>query len=179
MTSGRHAVDSTAGFAKDITVMIFLFLAAGVLAYGVFWWLFSRGDAGIAVTTTIGFSTQATQVAPPTTVAVVTTVTEPTTTTTLTGPRAPSEVRVLVLNSTEVSGVAAALAETLDAAGYETLVPGNYLGEVETSKIWFRAGFNAEALEIGQYIPDATPELNPDISAEADVVVVIGPTYQR
>lgn len=179
MTGGRHVVGSAAGLAKDIAVMIFLFLAAGILAYGVFWWVFSRGDTGVADTTAIGPSTQATLVVPTTTPAAITTSPETTTTTTLVGPRAPSEIRVLVLNSIGVSGIAAALTETLGTAGYQTLPPDNYVGEMETSKIWFRAGFNAEALEIGQYIPDAIPELNPDIPATADVVVVIGPTYQR
>jgi hypothetical protein len=98
--------------------------------------------------------------------------------TTIASLRDPSEVTVQVLNAVGRAGIAATLTEALAAGGYQTLVPDNYPEAVETSKVWFREGFQAEALELARFVPDAEVELNDGIGTEADIVVILGPTYE-
>lgn len=176
MTKGKHSSAPTGALVRDLAVMAVLFVAAGTLAFGVIWWFQNRTDDTQTAGTT-GVSTTSSPVstgpivttAPPTTAPAVTETTSPPL-------RAPSEVTVLVLNAVGRAGIAGTLTEALAAGGYQTLVPDNYTGAVETSKVWFREGFQAEALELARFVPDAQVELNDGID-EADIVVILGPTY--
>lgn len=178
MTKGKHSSAPTGALVRDLAVMAVLFVAAGTLAFGVIWWFQNRTDDNQAVGTT-GVSTTSSPVstgpivttAPPTTSPVATETTSPPL-------RAPSEVTVLVLNAVGRAGIAGTLTEALAAGGYQTLVPDNYPDAVETSKVWFREGFQAEALELARFVPDAEVELNDEIGPEADIVVILGPTYE-
>lgn len=176
MSKGKHSSAPTGALVRDLAVMAVLFVAAGTLAFGVIWWFQNRADDGPAVIeTTETTATSPTSsgpvvtTAPPTTTPVVTETTSPSL-------RDPSEVTVLVRNAVGRAGIAATLTEALAAAGYQTLVPDNFTGAVETSKVWFRTGFQAEALELARFVPDAAVELNDDIAA--DIVVILGPTYE-
>lgn len=178
MNKGKHASGPTGALIRDLAVMAFLFVAAGTLAFGFIWWLQGRGETSTttsqpaATETTIANSPVTTN--PPTPL----TTTAPAPTTTVVQLRPTSEVRVIVLNAVGRAGIAGSLTDALNAAGYDTLAPDNYIGTLEVSKVWFSEGFNAEALELAQFVPDAEIELNPDVAAAADIVVVLGPTYQ-
>lgn len=178
MTKGKHSSAPTGALIRDLAVMAVLFVAAGTLAFGVIWWFQNRTDDNQTVNTTAATTTSSpvssapiVTTAPPTTAPVVTE-------TTSSPLRAPSEVTVLVLNAVGRAGIAGTLTEALAAAGYQTLVPDNYTGPVDTSKVWFREGFQAEAFELARFVPDAQVELNGDLGTEADVVVILGPTYE-
>lgn len=183
MSKGRYAAHQSGAFIRDLTVMLLLFIAAGTLAFGVIYWIQQRGAdiGGDSSTLPVAASTPTT-ISPPTTgttaTTAPTTTAPPTTDTTTAAIRPNSEVRVLVLNAVGRPGIAGSLSETLAAAGYLVDIPGNYTGELERSKVWFKDGFTAEALEIAQYVPDADIELNPDTGAEADIVIVLGSTYE-
>ncbi len=178
MTKGKHASGPTGALIRDLAVMAFLFVAAGTLAFGFIWWLQGRGSTPEPPSTTSTVlssgestgTTPATTSPPPPTSALVTTTTQPPV-------RPPSEVQVLVLNAVGRAGIAGSLTDALAAAGYETLPPDNYSGTLEVSKVWFSEGFNAEAHELAAFVPDADVELNPETAAAADIVVVLGPTY--
>ncbi len=180
MSKGRYAARQSGAFIRDLTVMLFLFVAAGTLAFGVIYWIQQRGagSGGDSSTLPVAVSITTTTSPPTTETTISTTTTPPTTETTTAAIRPNSEVRVLVLNAVGRPGIAGSLSETLAAAGYLVDIPDNYTGELERSKVWFKDGFTAEALEIAQYVPDADIELNPDTGAEADIVIVLGPTYE-
>jgi hypothetical protein len=178
MTKGKHSSAPTGALVRDLAVMAVLFVAAGTLAFGVIWWFQNRADDNQAVGST-GVTTTSSPVstgpivttAPPTTAPVVTETTSPPL-------RAPSEITVQVLNAVGRAGIAGNLTQALAASGYQTLEPDNYTGAVETSKVWFRQGLEAEAFELARFVPDAEVELNDEIGPEADIVVILGPTYE-
>jgi hypothetical protein len=88
-------------------------------------------------------------------------------------------VRVLVLNAVGVTGLAAEVTERLDDLGYQTITPANYQPTLEQTRVWYHAGFAPEAFEVaGAVVPDALIEENPDLTADADIVVVLGASYQ-
>lgn len=178
MTKGKHSSAPTGALVRDLAVMAVLFVAAGTLAFGVIWWFQNRTDDNQAAGTT----SVATTPSPVSSGPIVTTAppaTTPVVTETTSLPlRAPSEITVLVLNAVGRAGIAGTLTEALAAGGYQTLVPGNYTGVLETSKVRFRQGFQAEARELARFVPDAEVELNDDIDSEADIVVILGPTYE-
>lgn len=98
------------------------------------------------------------------------------------GAREPSEVTVIVLNSTRTAGIAATRSDTLSQAGYNALEPTNATtGELETTTIYATEDAQADAEVIRDLLamPDATIEEKPEdslggASADADVVVVLG-----
>lgn len=178
MSKGRYASPRAGAFLRDLVVMLFLFVAAGTLAFGAIYWIQQRGADAAPATESTSTSTTVTTRPPPTTAPETSTTVVATTVTTVPSLRPNSQVRVLVLNAVGRSGIAGELSATLTEAGYVVDTPDNYSGELERSKVWFKQGFTAEALEIAQYVPDADVELNPDSQAEADIVIVLGPTYQ-
>lgn len=97
------------------------------------------------------------------------------TTTTTTGPRPPAEVRVLALNAARVSGVAGAMTERLEVAGYTTLTPGN-APQRQQSLVGCREGFEQEAeiLVSATGLPAELGDPGDLLAADADCVVVIG-----
>ncbi len=83
----------------------------------------------------------------------------------------------MVLNSTNRSGIAADLAETLADVGYQTLEPENWQTPFSVSRIWYVAGFDAEANVIARYVAsDAIVELFQGVT-QADIIIVIGASY--
>lgn len=187
---GKHVASGSSAFIRDLVVMGVGIVVVGVLLYGGLSLLASLGSdddalAGDtttstteATTTTLpdGSTTTATTEASTTT---TTTTTESTTTTTLPLPRPPAEVTVLVLNSTDRSGVAGALTTSLGEAGYRTLQPDNYEPTLDQSRVWYVGDFAPEAADIAaEFVPDALiePYEGPDLGA--DVVVVLGVGYE-
>ena len=87
----------------------------------------STTTSSSSTTTTTAPTTTTTTTQPTTTTTTApTTTTSSTTTTTIPEVRQPSEVVVLVLNSTNVVRMAARLTATLDGLGYQTIEPDNY-----------------------------------------------------
>ena len=102
------------------------------------------------------------------------------------GPRQPSEVAVLVLNSGGPTGSAGGTSTTLSNAGYNMGAADNAAtrGAAETV-VYFQEGFQVEAdavasvLGLGEDAVGAIPETAPGPGADtADVVVVLGADWQ-
>ncbi len=131
-------------------------------------------------TTTTSAPTTTTTAAPTTTTTAPTTTTSSTTTTTVPEVRQPSEVVVLVLNSTNVVRMAARLTATLEGLGYQTIEPDNYDPLLETSRIWYVDGFALEAEALLEQVPDAIVEPIPtDVTPQADITVVLGASFSE
>jgi LytR cell envelope-related transcriptional attenuator len=136
------------------------------------------GDPPATTTTTAATSTSSTvSTTTSTTVQSTTTTSAPTTSTTV-AVRPPSEVRVLVLNSIGVDGLASQVTARLSDLGYNTLPPDNYTPLLERTRVWYVPGFEAEAFVLAAEFPDAQIEQNPDLAVDADVVVVLGDSYE-
>lgn len=106
-----------------------------------------------------------------------------TTQTTVALPHDPSQVKVLVLNGSGKSGVAKTAADTLKAANYTTLDPGNASSTVSASVVYFVPGYDADAQavagKLGLPPTTATAMPNPPPPAlgdtkDANVVVLVG-----
>jgi len=98
------------------------------------------------------------------------------------GAREPSEVTVLVLNSTRIADIAGNNTETLIQAGYTTLEPANATtGELAMTTVYATSDAQADAEVIRSLLGFTEAELAemPEqslggASADADVVVVLG-----
>ena len=178
---GRHLADSSAGFYKDLAVMILGILLVGAAVFLVLYFAFGAGDS-VSSTTSVPAATTLAEVT--TTTAEVTTTTAPTpsttTTTTTTVPvRPPAEVRVVVLNSAGLIGAAGRLTAVLADEGYQTLQAGDYQPEQDPSRIWYLEGFSVEANALLEYLPGALVEEIPDAAVlpGVDVILVLGVGY--
>ncbi len=102
---------------------------------------------------------------------------------TTSGLRPPSQVRVLVLNGANISGVAQAVSDQLKAKGYQVATPDNASDQNETVA-YYKPGFQGEATVVAQEVsPNAFAEelTDPPLFAgteNVDVVVVIGLEYK-
>lgn len=161
-------------------------LVVAALVFGALWVLTSLGDddTSVAATTTTQASSSTSSAGSSSTTSSTTTTVPSTTTTaasttTTVTVRAPADIRVLVLNGKGVQGLAAGVTEELDALGYQMLEPDNH-PSLDRTRVWYREGFGAEALDLGASFPDALVEFNPDVGVEwdADIVVVLGATYE-
>jgi hypothetical protein len=184
---GRHVATGSSAFIRDLVVMAVGIVIVGVLLYGglsLFAGLGSDDDpAAAGVTTSSTETTVRTQ--PSSTVSSVSTVSTTTTsapeeetTTTVVEVRPPSEVTVVVLNSTGTSGIAGALTTSLSEAGYQTLQADNFAPTLDQSAVWYLGDFAPEAAEVqAEFVSDATiaPYEGPDLGA--DVIVVLGASY--
>ena len=179
---GRHSADSSAGFYKELGVMILGILLVGAAVFLVLYFTLGDGDV---VSPSSSSPPATTLVEVTTTTATTTTIAAPTTsmpsttstTTSTTVPvRAPSEVRVLVLNSIRVAGAAGRLTSILSDEGYKTLQAADYQSEQDPSRIWYQEGFSVEANALLEYLPGALVEEIPetDLGSGADVVLVLG-----
>jgi hypothetical protein len=168
---GKHAAPSRSHFYRDLAVF-----AGGTLIIGAVVYLGLTALAGSpsTTTTTTAPPTTTTTTAPPTTAS--TTTTSPTTTTIVLRP--PAEVRVRVLNAIGVAGLAREVSDRLAALGYQMQTPDNYQPSLDQTRIWYAEGFEAEAFELAVEFPDARVERNPDLNIDADIVVVIGESYE-
>lgn len=185
MAKGRHvSSDRQGAFLRDSVIMGVGILIVAALTYGAIW-LFqdfrdgSDDPVAVDTTTTSTVATTATT-EPPTTSSTVTTTTQATTTTTepVIEVRPPEEVTVLVLNSIGTPGLAGRVTELLTDQGYDTLEADNYQPELDQSRVWYKDGYGPEALDLAANFPDAITERNDEAAPEADIVVVLGSSYE-
>ena len=184
---GRHVSRGSSRFLRDLGVMLLGILIVGVLVFGGMW-AFTRGSerpsptsSSTSTSGSVAAPTVSTVASSTTTVVSTTTTSTATTTSqaTTTAVRDPSEITVLVLNAVGTPGVAGRLTDQLAAAGYQTLEPANYQPRLPQSRVWYREGFGAEAFEVAAWVPDALVELNEDTETDADIVIVLGASYQE
>ena len=188
---GRHASDDRRRFRRDLRRAGLLALGALVVVIGAT--LAARtliggstdgepAEGGSEVTAarttsppTTGVTTTAAPVtAPPTTVAPTTTTTEPA----RPPVRAPEQTGVLVLNATSVAGLAGRLTDQLAGLGYRTVPPDNHSENLDTSVIWYVAGYDREAAVLSEQVPDAELALFPGDAPRAPITVVLGAGYR-
>ncbi len=192
---GRHAEPGLGRFTKELTSFALRLLVVAIVFFGAVWLLVTQlpewlgGDDGEATATTAPSSTQPTVpgtssvldtriTAPPTTTTFpLTSTLPPTTTTTAPAERAPADVVVLVLNSTNRSGLAASATARLDELGYQTLEPDNSTPTLSASQVLFAPTFSLEAYTLAAQFPDGEVLPNPDADPPADIVVILGTSY--
>lgn len=188
MARGRHASKSgQSAFLRDAAIMAVGIVIVAALMYGILWliqsWRSPDPLPGAAPTTQVveSTTTASTLAATTTTVAPTTTTTSTTTTTTVPviESRPPGDVTVLVLNSVGTAGLAGRVTELLSGLGYNTLEPDNYEPRLEQSLIWYKEGFGPDAQDLAANFPDAITEFNPDGLPEADIVVLLGASYEE
>lgn len=187
MARGKHASRSgQSAFMRDATIMGVGIVIVAALMYGILWliqsWrepdpLPSSSETTLVVETTAAPATSASTSS--TTVPTTTTTTAPTTTVPVIEVRPPEEVTVLVLNSIGTTGLAGRVTEKLAALGYDMLEPDNFEPQLEQSTIWYKPGFGPDANDLAANFPDAVTELNPDELSEADIVVLLGASYEE
>jgi hypothetical protein len=170
---------------RDAAIMGVGIIIVAALMYGILWLIQSwrspdllpaGSETTLVVETTVAPATSAstTTTAAPTT----TTTAAPTTTVPVIEVRPPGEVTVLVLNSVGTSGLAGRVTEKLAALGYDMLEPDNFEPLLEQSKIWYKPGFGPDANDLAANFPDAVTEFNPDELPEADIVVLLGASFE-
>ncbi|MBX3284237.1 MAG: LytR C-terminal domain-containing protein [Actinobacteria bacterium] len=175
MTAPEHRAGGLDANARGIAVLVVAVLIGLLL-------LWKAGDTGSSEVTTSG--------ATPSTVdtsGLESTTTLPgsdtTTTTADTGGegRPPAEVKVVVLNGSGKSGVAASNSEAIGQKGYTMLTPGNAAARSSTTAVYYAEGYQTEAEAVAAALgktPDIvvakpTTSLGPN-SDTANVVVVLG-----
>lgn len=180
---GKHVGSGNGPFYRDLTMMIGSIIVIGA---AVFFLLFLIADGSTpASTAPAAVETSPTSTQPTTTTAPSTTTTAPSTTATApstTEPLTPpEEIRVAVLNSSEIDGAAGRLAAQLDDAGYQTVPVGDYDPPINPSRIWHRSCFTAEANLLLDFIPDAAvqPLPRPGLEPDADVIIILGAEYEE
>lgn len=99
--------------------------------------------------------------------------------------RAPSEVKVLVANGSDVNGAAGVQTNALKALGYVTANPGN-AARVPATVVYFTTGYEGEAAALAaaigapatavQALPTPAPV---DDMALSNVLVVLGPDLAK
>ncbi len=189
MAKGRHASDNKAPFIRDLAIMALVIVVVAMVVFGAISFLvnvfgddtpLASGSSSTTTTTELPATSSTTTTRPTTTSTTrASTTTTSTTAATVTTIRDNAEVRVLVLNSTGISGLAGRLSEALAELGYDMATPDNYPEALEQSRIWYAEGYGAEALELGAQIPDALTEKLEDAELDADIVVVLGASYEE
>ena len=187
MARGRHASRSgQSAFLRDAAIMGVGIVIVAALMYGILWliqtWRSPDPLPGASETTQVVDSATTTTIrTSTTTTAAPTTTTTSTTTTTVPviESRPPEDVTVLVLNSVGTAGLAGRVTERLADLGYDMLEPDNYEPRLEQSLIWYKEGFGPDAQDLAANLPDAVIEFNPDGLPEADIVVLLGASYEE
>ena len=183
MAKGRHAADASGTFYRDLAMMILGILVVGAAVFLLLFVLAGDGTSSVTSTSVAAVETTTTLEPAPTTTSttIATTTTAAETTTTLIPVRPPEEVRVAVLNSLGIAGIAGRFTQVLADAGYQTLPPDDFDPEQDPSRIWYREGYSLEANELLQFLPGALVEPLPDdeLQPGADVVVVLGTGYEE
>ena len=179
---GRHASPAKPRFYRDLLTMVGGILLVAIIAYlgmDAFFGTQTSGsiDTTAAVAATTAAVTTTTGATTTSTTASLTTTTG--TTTTAATLRDPTEIQVRVLNGVGTAGLAAAVSAELQGLGYQMLDPGDYSPTLDQSRVWYSEGFEGEAFELAAEFPDAQVEqANAEIDAEADIVVVLGESYE-
>ena len=181
--SGRHAAPVGRNFYRDLATMVGAIIVVAIIVYGLLWFFAGRDNSPPPTTTAaqavVSTTDQATTTRELTTRPTSASTTEATTTTAV-ALRTPEEVRVLVLNAVGVTGLASEVTADLQGFGYQVLTPSNYQPALEQSRVWYGPAFEAEAFELaGVAFPDALVELNNELTADADIVVILGASYER
>lgn len=198
MSRGRHARRSGPGFYRDALFLVAGILVVGALVFGgLSLWAGGRDADPPGPTATVPETeverttstvTTSTTTTTSTTLSESTSTTRPpetTTSTVTTTPTtdavAPSETRVVVLNSIGVTGLAGELSAELADLGYQMAEADNYTPELADTTIFHGEGFAAEAQALVEAVPDATVAPDPELADTwgVDVVVVIGRSYQE
>jgi hypothetical protein len=94
----------------------------------------------------------------------------------------PSEVKVVVLNGSGLTGVAKSTSETVGGKGYQMLDPSNAAaGRVEATTVYYSEGYQSEAAAIAELLGKTADSVGPKPtqslgtgSDKANVVVVLG-----
>lgn len=95
----------------------------------------------------------------------------------------PASVRVMVLNGTQVNGLAQQVTDTLSGKGYGTSQPNTFSSDqtLQTTTVQYRAGHATDARQVAKDLglqSSAAQPINADVSAAApetaDVIVVTG-----
>jgi hypothetical protein len=103
--------------------------------------------------------------------------------TTVTVPlRAPSQVKVLVANGTEVNGLAGRVAATLHTKGYQTLTPTDSVQKPSTTSIYFEPSYSSDAAALATALGlpatavQAMPQPPPvsDLPKTTNILVLVG-----
>ncbi len=193
---GRHASEDLSRFRRDRNRLLLLGLAALLVAAGAV--LIARAlsgrsdiadqasppvteptnDISEATPTTQALGSTTTMTIPTTTAAPTTTV-PPEPTTTLQPVQAPESLTVLVLNSTQVAGLAGRLTDRLSLLGYRTLEASNHPTPLDVSVVWYIEGFEREAGVLSESIPDANLEPFAGDDPQAHLTVVLGASYRE
>jgi len=177
---GKHASKSSRAFYRDLLIMTLGILLVGAAVFLLLYLLAGDPTSEAADTTTSNPPTTGVEAA--STTEPVTTTTTATSTTPATVPlRLPSEVRVMVFNSIELSGAAGRFTQELADAGYQTLPAGDLDPEYDPSRIWYREGFSAEANVLLALLPGAAvePLPDPEMAPGSDLIVVLGIGYEE
>ncbi|UCG40675.1 MAG: LytR C-terminal domain-containing protein [Acidimicrobiia bacterium] len=188
---GQHLAPGRGRFYWELTRYVIAWAAVVGALVGVFWlisnllpaWL-ETTDTTAAAPTTVTAAPESTTSVPEsttTTVAESTTTTSSTTTTTVPPVRPVEETWVLVLNSTNRSGLAGGATGVLGEAGYLTLVPDNYPTTLEATRILHAEGLGLEAAQLAaSFFPDAEVLLDTEglTAADPDLVVILGLDYE-
>ena len=189
---GKHAAAGYARFTRELTSFAMRLLVVAVLFFGAIFvlvtyvpdWLGNDGDEAVAqpsvestTTTTEGSpsSVLGSTVSQPSTTS-TSTVPE-TTTTTVPVERPAADVTVLVLNSTDRSGLAATATAVLADLGYQTVEPTNSTPTLSDSQIQYAPGFGVEAYTLAGQFPDGEVVEYPTADPPADIVVILGTSY--
>ncbi|HLU32309.1 MAG TPA: LytR C-terminal domain-containing protein [Acidimicrobiia bacterium] len=192
---GRHSRRSGMTFYRDALLLIGGIVLVGAIVFGglSLWAGSSNDDPGGGsttvttdpqnTTTTTSPATTTTPTSADTSVADTTgTTTAPTAPeTTVRQARPPGDVRVIVLNSIGVTGLAAEVSQQLADVGYQMGQADNYTPELSDTMIFHADGFAIEAVQLAESIPDGTVASDPELTSEwgVDIVVVIGRSYQQ
>lgn len=110
---------------------------------------------------------------PPTTTA------PPTTSTSPTEPPVPSsdsipDTTVIVLNSTDTSGLASRVTEYLDGLGWQLAAPDNFLTTLEETTVYYPEGQEAAARQLAAAAPGDADTVSPAIpEVGADVLTLV------
>lgn len=90
----------------------------------------------------------------------------------------PADIRVQVLNDTDVSGLAEDTAALLEDEGYQVPTIANYEGSVDQTTIFFRPPYraDAQALRDSLFTTAALEEADPDLRG-VDLTVVLAQDY--
>ncbi|MEX2651107.1 MAG: LytR C-terminal domain-containing protein [Acidimicrobiia bacterium] len=177
---GKHASKSSRAFYRDLLIMTLGILLVGAAVFLLLYLLAGDPTSEAGETTTSNPATTGVEAA--STTEPETTTTTATSTTPATVPlRLPSEVRVMVFNSIELSGAAGRFTQELADAGYQTLPAGDLDPEYDPSRIWYREGFSAEANVLLALLPGAAVEQLPDpeLAPGSDLIVVLGIGYEE
>ena len=79
--------------------------------------------------------------------------------------RPPGEVSVVVLNGSELTGVAGAASESIGAAGYQMGNPDNANSRLDATTVYFAEGYEAEAAQVAEVLgkaPDVVAAMPPE-----------------